>query len=129
MALLGAPEDGGVGERAFEGLDAGSGGAQEGHGGAGASSSLKANVKVQGKPFVLRRGRPHELDLLAVLSTDVFTPRGKWYEVFQNIKHLLIVWDLQAQFYNRFYNCAKNSCRIHVFRSFSTFGNQHKWFF
>ena len=27
------------------------------------------------------RGRPHELDVLAELSTSVFTPRGKWYEV------------------------------------------------
>lgn len=57
-----------------------------------------------GVPFVLRRGRPHELDILAILSTDVFTPRGEWYNVWQNTKHLLMVWDLQAQFYNRFYN-------------------------
>ncbi|EKX52009.1 hypothetical protein GUITHDRAFT_150870 [Guillardia theta CCMP2712] len=53
--------------------------------------------------FVLRRGRPHELGLLATLSTDVFHPRGAWFSILQNVKHTLIVWDLQAQFYNRFY--------------------------
>jgi len=55
-------------------------------------------------PFTLRRARPHELDLLAVLSTEAFTPRGKWWEVPQRVKFILISWDLQAQLYSRFYH-------------------------
>ena len=89
----------------------GAGGFEGGQGGEGESSRseseyLKKVVKATttGTPFVLRRGRAHELDALATLSTDVFTPRGAWFDVWQNTKHLLMVWDLQAQFYNRFHN-------------------------
>jgi hypothetical protein len=34
-------------------------------------------VEVPG--YVLRWGKPHELDLLAILSTEAFTPRGPWF--------------------------------------------------
>lgn len=54
--------------------------------------------------FSLRRARPHELDLLAILSTEAFTPRGEWYDVVQRVKFLLVRWDLQAQFHQRFYH-------------------------
>jgi len=47
------------------------------------AQSLKASVKAKDNvPFVLRRGRPHELDLLAILSTEAFTPKGKWCSLF-----------------------------------------------
>lgn len=55
-------------------------------------------------PFTLRRARPHELDLLAILSTEAFTPKGAWFDVVQRIKFLLVRWDLQAQFHQRFYS-------------------------
>jgi hypothetical protein len=55
-------------------------------------------------PFSLRRARPHELDLLAILSTEAFTPRGEWYDVIQRLRFHAVCLDLQNQFYQRFYH-------------------------
>jgi hypothetical protein len=46
-----------------------------------ASQLLPASIPATGKglnQYELRWGKPHELDLLAILSTEAFTPRGSW---------------------------------------------------
>jgi hypothetical protein len=60
--------------------------------------------KSQSLPFTLRRARPHELDLLAILSTEAFTPRGEWFDVVQRLRFQAVCLDLQNQFYQRFYH-------------------------
>jgi hypothetical protein len=69
---------------------------------ASASQSVEDEAKKEPVPFTLRRARKFEIDTLAALSTEAFTPRGAWYQVLQRVKFLLIVWDLQAQLYQRF---------------------------
>lgn len=69
---------------------------------ASASQSVEEEAKKEPVPFTLRRARKFEIDTLAALSTEAFTPRGAWYQVLQRVKFLLIVWDLQAQLYQRF---------------------------
>ncbi len=44
---------------------------------AAAAAATTTTVEVPG--YVLRWGKPHELDLLAILSTEAFTPRGPWF--------------------------------------------------